>query len=617
MDGVFFPHENIRPIQHELLALVNACVRSKRHLVVHAPTGLGKTAAAIAPALSHALERDLCVVFVTPRHTQHIIALRTAREMKDKHSLKFGTVTIVGRRSMCAQEIAGMRQDDFTAFCRGMRESSQCAHFVRSRATGTASIEARHEAETMLNGAPLDVKDFVERGKEMTLCPYELALIAASSARLIITDYHYLFMPSIRDKFLARIGKKPEQLIVIVDEAHNLASRVRESLTKRLGTSVIKRAIQETKEYSLDEAQTLLTEIAAAHDKLASGVITENAIEREQWQNAMDALGTASEIEETLHTAASHVEEQRRKGSAIANVVGFIHNWRQAEGDAFARIMSREERGHVLSLRCLDPSVITSPFIKDTHCTILMSGTLRPTKMFVDILGMPEDTVERELPSPFPSHNKLCLVIPDVTTRYSQRNEALYLKIAERITAITDNIDGCSAVYFPSYRMLEDVEAFLATRCKHTVFRESPGLSREERSTMLQRFSGYKDRGAVLLGVASGSFGEGVDMPGVLRCVIVVGIPLEKPTLETQQLIAYFDKRFGKGWDYGYTLPALTRTLQNAGRCIRSESDRGALVFMDERYAWPSYRKCFPDDWDMSFTNDPIPRIKDFFASNK
>jgi DNA excision repair protein ERCC-2 len=133
---------------------------------------------------------------------------------------------------------------------------------------------------------------------------------------------------------------------------------------------------------------------------------------------------------------------------------------------------------------------------------------------------------------------------------------------------------------------------------------------------MLDRFKGYKDIGAVFLAVASGSFGEGIDLPGdLLKAVIVVGLPLSQPDLETKSLIDYFDKKFGKGWDYGYLFPAFNKTLQNAGRCIRSETDKGVIVFLDERYVWPNYRRCFPEDWEMVVSKDPMYEINEFFSN--
>jgi len=267
----------------------------------------------------------------------------------------------------------------------------------------------------------------------------------------------------------------------------------------------------------------------------------------------------------------------------------------------------------LLSHRCLDPSIAAKAVIEKSHCTILMSGTLTPTAMYADILGFPKKTVQRELPSPFPVSNKISLIVPNATTRYSQRTEGQYMRISDICANITNAIPGCSAIFFPSYALRDAVAKHFSTACKKTVFMEDSSATKEDRQDLLKRFESYKDHGAVLLGVAAGSFGEGIDLPGILKSVIVVGIPLDRPNLETKELIQYYDRKFGKGWEYGYVLPAITKTLQNAGRCIRSETDRGVLVFLDERYAQPMYSRCFPKDWNPKVTANPLPHIQNFF----
>ena len=94
-----------------------------------------------------------------------------------------------------------------------------------------------------------------------------------------------------------------------------------------------------------------------------------------------------------------------------------------------------------------------------------------------------------------------------------------------------------------------------------------------------------------------GSFSEGVDLPGdLLNGVIAVGVPLGKPDLQTKEMIGYFDKKFSRGWEYGYLYPAMSKCFQSAGRCIRSEKDKGVVIFLDERFAWQNYFCCFPKE---------------------
>ena len=95
-----------------------------------------------------------------------------------------------------------------------------------------------------------------------------------------------------------------------------------------------------------------------------------------------------------------------------------------------------------------------------------------------------------------------------------------------------------------------------------------------------------------------------------------MGLPLGRPDLETEALIRYYDAKFRRGWEYGYTVPAFNKTLQSAGRCIRSETDKGVIVFLDERYEWPRYLKLFPKDWSIKSTLLYEKLIREFFARN-
>jgi len=268
-----------------------------------------------------------------------------------------------------------------------------------------------------------------------------------------------------------------------------------------------------------------------------------------------------------------------------------------------------------LNYRCLDPSLSSTVIFEHCYSAILMSGTLTPTSMYNDLLGFPaKRTIQKEFGSPFPKKNKLTMIIPQTTTKFSERDENQFKEIAKICGDITNNINGNCALFFPSYMLLDYVNRYFAEISNKKIIREIPNLSKEGKYDILEEFKNSSKKGAVLLGVASGSFGEGVDFPdNLLKCVVVVGIPLQKPDLETNELIRYYDNKFGHGWDYGYLFPAILKSLQNAGRCIRSETDKGVIVFLDQRYAWPNYKRCFPDS-DIIITKDYIEKIKEFFA---
>ena len=101
--SALFPHATVRSTQQQLMDDVAEALQTRKHLVAHAPTGLGKTAAVLSPALSLALQRDLTVFFLTSRHTQHKIVLDTLQAVKKKHNANFGAPSIIGKKWMCAQ----------------------------------------------------------------------------------------------------------------------------------------------------------------------------------------------------------------------------------------------------------------------------------------------------------------------------------------------------------------------------------------------------------------------------------------------------------------------------------------------------------------------------------
>ena len=143
-----------------------------------------------------------------------------------------------------------------------------------------------------------------------------------------------------------------------------------------------------------------------------------------------------------------------QKQSYVGSIAFFLEQW-DGEDKGFARILSMVKtfKGPAiqLSYRCLDPSLVSSPLIKRTHSTILMSGTLAPTYMYKDLLGFPEDTLERSFKSPFPTKNQLSLIVPKTTTKFTARNEKQYQDIAQVCAEISNTVPGNTAILFPSY----------------------------------------------------------------------------------------------------------------------------------------------------------------------
>jgi len=616
-----FPHETMRPIQDEMVRLIAKQIEEKNHAVIHAPTGLGKTAASIGPTLKLALDSGKTVFFLTSKNTQHKIAIETVRAIKEKHQKKIIGVNIVGKKWMCIQPaVQLLSTNEFNEYCRALREDKQCVYFENFKKGEGLTHDGKLALSMIEERSPVNVETSIEVGREQNVCPYELALALAKKSNIIVTDYYYLFHPRIRENFLKKNEKELEDCILIVDEGHNLPSRIKDLASENLSSILLKRAISECKKYNHSDLQKVLENILSKFNNLIPSNEDEVYFTKEKLIESVSQIVSYKELFEECYKISDLVLEEQ-KSSSIGAVGSFFDAW-LGKDDGFTRIITRKkgfrEDNIQLSYRCLDPSIIAKDVIEKSAATILMSGTLTPTEMYNELLGFPSNTAQITYPSPFPEENRLNLVIAKTSTKFTARSREQYINIANVLTDIINDTPGNTAVFFPSYKIKEEVDVFL-TKVEKTVFHERQEMSKQEKDEMIDRFRTYKKTGAALLAVVSGSYGEGIDLPGdELKTVVVVGLPLGRPDLETKALIDYYDKKFKRGWDYGYVFPAFNKIIQNAGRCIRSGTDTGVIVFLDERFTWPRYYRCFPTNWKIKVSVDRYrEKIQKFFAEHK
>ncbi|MFC1741377.1 ATP-dependent DNA helicase [Nanoarchaeota archaeon] len=619
-DEWLFPYEKLRNVQWAMIQEVARALEDRKDMIVHAPTGLGKTAAALAPALKYAIDNDKTVFFLTSRHTQHMIAVETLRDIKKKHSVDVMAIDLIGKKWMCSVPgVEVMQSGEFYEYCKKQRADEVCDYFNKTKKGTKLTVDAEKALEEIKVHMPSHIEDFRALCAPYEICAHEMAAHLSKEAQVIVADYYFMFNPLIRDPFLKKTGIKLEDCIVIVDEAHNLPDRIRNLMTVKLSNYMLKRAVKEAGKLEDEELLRKVVAVQDILDEMSQGMKDgdEKFVSRDSVVSQIAEIDDYDELVADFETAAQTVREKERS-SSIGGIAQFLDMWQDTD-EGHARILAQQRTKReslvVLSYRCLDPSIVSRDAISGAHSTIVMSGTLTPTEMYKDILGFPDDVIERRYKSPFPDENKLSLVVPETTTKFSMRNPEQFKRIAEICADITNMVPGNSAVFFPSYYMRDQVYGFFEELSKKTAFLESTDMSKEEKTEFLDRFKSYKDSGAVLLGVASGSYGEGIDLPGdLLKCVVVVGLPLQQPNLETKKLIEYYDEKFKKGWDYGYVAPAFSKCLQSAGRCIRSETDRGIIVFLDERFVWQNYFKHFPRDMLIDVTRDYKGKISEFFG---
>jgi len=607
-----FPFAVIRDSQREMITDVHDAVTSGRHLIADAPTGLGKTVAALYPAVNYAVQNGKTVFFLTSRLSQHRAAIDTLKAMKMAGN-SFFAVDIIGKKHLCSQDVEGMDSQMFGSFCSSMIKFKRCA-FYKSFHNPNLALEKSGLLRLVRSRSPLNS----EEAKKLVysrFCAFEMLCEASKSADVIVGDYFHLFGSA--DTFLKRTGRKLEDIIIIVDEGHNLAPRLRSHMSSKLSTRICELATREATRMVEQESKSIAKNIGKALEQMGKKHLFN---EQEAFASRDGFMELIKDYEGAI-TALRATGERVLKGKKIsfaARIADFLERWKENDF-GYSRILSRERLGgsdHIaLQFNCMDPSLVSREIIAKSHCTILMSGTLSPMEMHRDLLGMEAARTEmKSYESPFPRENRRNIIATGITTQYRQRTPENMARMASVIRQCIEAVCGNVAVFFPSYEMRDHIHDIMGPAMrKHTILERSE-TGKEEKDRLKDEMRAHSVDGAVLLAIMGGSFSEGIDLPGdLLNGVIVLGLPLERPSLSSQALIDYYEKRFARGRDYGYNFPAMIKVMQAAGRCIRSEKDRGVIVFADERFTWKNYRNIFPKSWEFVVTRNPENEVKKFF----
>jgi len=626
-----FPYETVRKGQAEFIKKVYNSIKQNKNLLVSAPTGLGKTISALAPAIKIAKEKNLTIVFLTSRQTQANQAIKTLKDIEnkstDKRDMRY--VPFIGKRSMCIHPgKEGIKPNEFNEFCTKMKKTGRCKFYKNSK-----DENFEDQITQIIDKSSKDfmsVEEFVSFSGTHNFCPYEIAGKKAFKSDVVICDYNYMFQSGILEAFLGKIGRTLEECIIIVDEGHNLPDRIRNSYSYVLSTQILKNALSEIKDYfKLTEYDDYVLNIKSAIEDLyfekILGDKKDYLISKidfiEPFLSKFKKETSIKDVVDKLKEVEAKVKEDRLISFA-GRVAGFLEKWDRLDEESYLRILEKDvQRDKTIisiKIKCIDPSQISSKILNNSHSSILMSATLSPINMYKDILGV-ENYNLLELDSPFEKNQQLTLVVNDVTSKYSQRTAQMYGDIANHIKDILSGAaDKNSIIFFPSYdfmeRVLQDVNP---VRLGRIILKEQRYMTKDQKEEIVEKFKSvdaFNNKAKVLFAITSGSFSEGLDLPNkFLELVVVVGLPLGVPDLFTQAVIRHFDKKFRKGQMYGYVYPAMNKIIQAAGRCIRTENDRGVIVLMDNRFMWPLYAQTFPISWNLEVSKNPKIEISNFF----
>jgi len=594
-----FPFEGYRRGQRSMAAAVARAAATGAHLLVEAPTGIGKTAAALHPLLVAALTRGRKLYVLTAKTTAQEMFVRTLDSLD---GATFRSVRLRAKERMCANDVVLCHEDH----CRFAKDYS-------------AKLEASGLIDRLLDTRRhLDPDAVFEEARGEEVCPFEVSLELAERADVVVGDYNYVF-----DPIVALSGARdPASLAgsyLLVDEAHNLVDRGRGYYSPELSDAALA-ALEERigafgAKTAWDAAQAarrvrqLVADAAALLPAEGSEVADLVPLDGER----LDDLRLDLEALLVRHLADLRAGGERVPDDPVLDLYFTFARFHDvarlaqppgADGPdpAFDVLASRTPSGIRFAILCKDPSKPVGAILNGAAATVEMSATLTPPEFYRDLLGLDRDRTDvLRLPSPFPRENRAVLVAADVDTTFSART-----RDAPRLAALVADVaracPGNVLALFPSYRFLDAVRSHLPALSGRRVLRPS------DRSTELERngtLGALRDGGlpVLLLTVSGGAFAEGVDYPGeMLSAVVVVSPALPQVRFEQERMRQYFEERFEKGFEYAYVVPGMTRVIQSAGRLIRSESDTGVIVLACRRFLREPYRRYLPADW---YDDDP------------
>jgi len=602
-----FPHDAPRPGQQLMIDAVRQALETGGHLLAEAPTGSGKTAASLYPALLHGPAAGRQVVFLTSKTLQQKMAVSIFRALNAGGA--FRTAQIRAKEKMCANDRV-LCHEDFCPYAKNYPEKME----------KSALLDRLRESLSHFDPDAV----FAEAKREK-VCPFEVQLELARRADAIAADYNYVFDPGAALSHLDREGL--QSAILLVDEAHNLPDRARKIFSPELLQESFRDAagrlllqpgqLFEALSSIMEDAAALLQKSAAALDEAASiGEVEPPAAElRELWKRWEPEF-------------VRYLSWKRELKLALAEdlIVDLHFTWQRFMailnlfGPGFACVAAKRPPGVRLALVCLDPARAIAPVFKAAASAVLFSATLSPVEVTRRALGLEKErTATLSLPPPFPRENRKVMILPQVRTTFAARAKN-YGTIAALVAQMSNAQRGNGLVLFPSYQFLEQVAQKLPP-LRAALIVQRPNLGAPEREAIFNSLASAPPQGVLLFAVLGGMYAEGVDFPGeLLSAVYIISPALPQVSFERELLRRYFDETEQAGFEYAYLQPGMTRVIQAAGRLIRSESDRGVIALLCQRFLQEPYASHLPRDWyDESplelIAQSPAEEVQEFFRT--
>jgi len=601
LENVSFPYSDIRDGQDVIMRGVSSAIDENRPAFINAPTGIGKTSAVLYPALkSLARGKAERIFYLTSKNSLHSVVIDTCRQM-EKNGCKVRVLSLVSRNKLCP--------------------SGKCNRKECQRLSGH-SDRLKMALYELLTKETYFTYDILKRYAENhSVCPFELARHSAQFSDVVICDYNYIFDPDVsRVNLFTSKGSD----VLLVDEAHNLVERLKEMHSAVLFVDKISEISsffknKNTEFFSACEKFINSVEEIHSDDLFQAEPLDRNSIDNilitsniffEAFQSLVGAREFADYFSESSDVSLDTVNK------LFATVKKFISLF-EVINDNY--IVFFDEKGNVRIL-LVDTGATVRKVCKKMGHGIFFSATLSPEEYYRHMLGAAKKDVYINLTSPFPIEN-FKIVSYALSTRYSERGVTL----PEVVDVIYNTVlakAGNYMVFAPSYSYLSALCAeFSKTHPEIDVIIEKSGMNSNDKDLFVKRFENASDKTMVAFAVMGGNFSEGIDLSGDrLLGAIIVGLGVLPPERSRELTAGYFNDRFFDGVKFAYVYPGMNKVFQAGGRVIRSESDKGVLVVVDDRFLTEDYIENLPEFWrnisKSSTTFDVGNIIRNFWKNN-
>lgn len=616
------PQFEYRPGQLEMAEAVEAALTDKKHLLVEAGTGTGKTLAYLAPAI---FSGRRIVVSTGTKNLQEQLFFKDIPLLQKMAAEPLRVCYMKGRNNYaCRQKIYDAEREPILSGLEEVADYQVIREWEKTTETGDRA-EIRSLPEGSTAWSKLDARRDLcsgQRCQQFERCFLTQMRQRAHESDIIIVNHHLFFadLAAKEDEFGGII---PEYGAVVFDEAHeiedvagqyfgiNVSNHQFLDLIRDLG------GLARRKNFGTPELDRILDtvreRVTIFFDTLPS---TEGRSGFRGHQAFVEAHGR--EFHDVLHSLellTGHMELIRvaldellplsRRARELAEKLQF---WMAGSNRSWVYWIERRGRGAFLQATPIDVSSLLHDRLFDRVDTVILtSATLAVSGGFdftIQRLGLrhPRTLI---VPSHFDYERQALLYVPQQLP--DPRTPGFTAAASDEIVRILNLSRGRAFALFTSYQQMRAVYDRVSLQVEYPTLIQGTG----PRSALLDEFRSTPN--CVLF--ATSSFWQGVDVQGdQLSCVIIDKLPFAVPNDPVVEARIQSIRESGGNPFYDYQIPQAALALkQGFGRLIRSTADRGVLVLLDNRVTKQRYGQVFFDSLPAYAFTTNLSEVESFF----